>query len=305
MSADLRRLKTASGWIAAAAIALVVVIVMVANANPSVLVPMPISVPISVTAAADERMAEKQEKEYMAGEARKKKLEAVQSLMDESLDKAQAFMEEKKFKEALHVLSLLLDEAEKHGFTEEHRELEQRRHHLKYKWEKYTKDQEARVRKFRRRLEVGKVYDLLESADRFKAEWYVRNDNVKLSKDKELEFRCDSISTPASMTANYSGKEKWLDYEVEFEYKSSAGFIIHYRYKRGVRPGSARVAPAPDWKKIRFVISGVTAQIFVNDALMAESVVELNPGYLAITHAGTGVGFVRNLKIKVAALEGG
>jgi hypothetical protein len=308
------------------------------------------------------------EEERKAEEAKKKKREAIQKLMDEASAKVQGFIDEKKFQEALQVWSDLLDEAEKHGFTEEHRELvltsiqsvrtnwrvtaqrkiedikrrsydfeakndfanaikvlndfpeewkaiggmerslnelEQRRHHLKYKWEKHKKDLEAaRVKKFRRKLEVGKVYDLLESADHFKAEWYVRNDNVKVNKDKELEFTCDNTSTPASAVANHTDKEKWLDYEVEFEYKSPVGFLFHYRVKRGIRPGSGRVAPASDWTKIRFVISGVSAQLFVNGEQKAEAVIELNPGYLAFTHNGTGVGYMRNIKIKITALEG-
>ncbi len=174
---------------------------------------------------------------------------------------------------------------------------------INYRWEAYKKGQiEEQKKKFHIGIAAGEEHEAFSSEDSLRANWSGRGTINYDKAEKIVTVTTSDANAPAILFATFKNKDAWLDYELSFEYKSDCGLLLHYRIKPGTKGQAARLDVQNAWKKVRFVLSGLSAQMFVDEEKV-DGIVDLHPGYFAFQPFSTGSIQLRNLKIKVMKLE--
>jgi hypothetical protein len=174
---------------------------------------------------------------------------------------------------------------------------------LRKQAEKIRKDREEEIRKLRRRPETGKMIEALVDWDHFKAEWRVQDGRTEFDVlTKTLLLHTEASGRPARLQTAFHGQEKWLDYEVSFEYKSDVPLTFLYRWdveKRKLIRGA--LEPAGQWTPTSWIIAGGAVKVRVG-AGSDEAVIDYHPGAFGFWLGSPGEARIRNLRFTITGL---
>jgi len=153
-------------------------------------------------------------------------------------------------------------------------------------------------------LALDKTYAVLRDKARVQAAWKPNGEVRYEEKEKELILTVKDDLRRATLFSNYEKQNAWLDYVVEFEYRTNAGLRFLCRVNR--RRNRQTIVTLPDasaWRAVRIDVSGVLLKATVGGKTWDDVVVDLDPGYCGFELNRKGTASIRNLRLRITKKE--